>query len=113
MGFKLLHHALDVFLLRIAIALSIASSAQVNHDAHVQFIHFPLELRNFLFGDAALMAVDIDKGEFGALNWVLRHLEGGRWIVGFKTQFLSEKSSSSHQESKKNKGYFFHKIKGE
>jgi hypothetical protein len=26
---------------------------------------------------------------------------------------LSEKSSSSHQESKKNKGYFFHKIKGE
>jgi hypothetical protein len=26
---------------------------------------------------------------------------------------LSEKSSSDHQESKKNKGYFFHKIKVE
>jgi hypothetical protein len=26
---------------------------------------------------------------------------------------LSEKSSSYHQESKKNKGYFFHKIKVE
>ncbi len=113
MGFKFLHHALDVLLLGIAIALSIASSAQVNHDAHVQFIHFPLELRNFLFGDAALMAVDIDKGKFGALNWVLRHLERGWWIVGFKTQFLREKSSSDHQESGKKKSYFFHKIKGE
>ena len=113
MGFKLLHHALDVFLLRIAIALSIASSAQVNHDAHVQFIHFPLELRNFFFGDAALMAVDIDKREFGASYRMLRYLQRRRGIVGFKTQFLREKSSSDHQESKKNKGYFFHKIKGE
>ena len=113
MGFKLLHHALDVFLLGIAIALSIPSTTQVDHDAHIQFIHFSLQLRNFLFGDAALMAVDIDKGKFGALNRVLRHLQRRRRIVGFKTQFLREKSSSDHQESKKNKGYFFHKIKGE
>ncbi len=100
MGFKFLHHALDVLLLGIAIALPIASSAQVDHDAHVQFIHFSLKLVDFGFCDAALMAVDIDKWKFCPRDRMLRHLKRGRWIVGFKTHFLREKSRSDHQEGK-------------
>ena len=42
MGFKFLNHALDVFLLCIAIPLPKASTTQVDHNAHIQFIHFPL-----------------------------------------------------------------------
>ena len=100
MGFKFLHHALDVLLLGIAIALSIASTAQVDHDPHIQLVHLSLKLVNLGFVDAALMAVDIDEGEFCPSDRMLRHLECGRRIVGFKTHFLSEKSSSNHQESK-------------
>ena len=113
MGLKFLHHALDVLLLGIAIALPIASTAQVDHDAHIQLIHFSLELVDLGFVDTSLMAVDVDKGKFCPRDRMLRYLKRGRWIVGFKTHFLREKSSSYHQESKKKKSYFFHKIKGE
>ena len=97
MGFKFLHHALDVLLLGIAIALSIASSAQVDHDPHIQLVHFSPKLVDLGFVDAALMAVDVDKGKFCSRDRMLRHLERGWWIVGFKTHFLSEKSSTDHQ----------------
>ena len=113
MGFKLLHHALDVFLLCIAIALAEAPATQVDHDTHVQLIHFSTKLVNLGLVDASLVAVDIDKGKLRPCHKMLRHLERGRWIVGFKTHFLSEKSSTDHQESEKKKSYFFHKIKGE
>jgi len=113
MGFKFLHHALDVLLLGIAIALSITSTTQVDHDGHVELLHLCRELVNLGFVDAALMAVDIDKWKFCPRDRMLRYLKRGRWIVGFKTHFLCEKSSSNHQESKKKKRYFFHKIKGE
>ena len=112
MGFKFLHHALDVLLLGIAIALSIASTAQVDHDPHIQLVHLSPKLVDLGFVDAALMAVDVDKGKFCPRDRMLRYLERGWWIVGFKTHFLSEKSSTDHQESEKKKSYFFHKIKG-
>ena len=113
MGFKFLHHALDVLLLGIAIALSITSTTQVDHDAHIQLVHLSPKLVDLGFVDAALMAVDIDKGKFCPRDRMLRYLKRGRWIVGLKTHFLCEKSCSNQQESKKKKNYFFHKIKGE
>ena len=63
MGFKLLHHALDVFLLCIAIALPEAPSTQVDHDCHVELLHLSGKLIDLGFVDASLMAVDIDKGK--------------------------------------------------
>ena len=113
MGFKFLHHALDVLLLGIAIALSITSTTKVDHDPHIQLVHLSLKLVDLGFVDATLMAVDIDKWKFCPRDRMLRYLKRRRWIVGFKTHFLSEKSCSNHQESKKKKRYFFHKIKGE
>ena len=113
MGFKFLHHALDVFLLRIAISLPEAPTAQVDHDGHVELLHLCRELVDLGFVYTSLMAMDVDKGKFCPCDWMLRHLKRGRRIVGFKTHFLREKSSSYHQESKKKKRYFFHKIKGE
>ena len=89
MGFKLLHHALDVFLLGIAIALPIAAPAQVDHDGHVELLHLSGELIDLGFVDASLVAVDIDKGKLCSRHRMLRHLER-RWrIVGLKTHFLS------------------------
>lgn len=110
MGFKLLHHALDVFLLGIAIALSKASPTQVDHDGHVEFFHFSGELINLGFVDASLVAVDIDKGKFCSRYWMLRHLECGRRIVGLKTHFLGDKSTSAHQQGEKKKANCFHKF---
>ena len=63
MGFKLLHHALDVLLLCIAIALSKAPPTQVDHDGHVELLHLSGELIDLGFVDASLMAVDVDKGK--------------------------------------------------
>ena len=74
MGSKFLNHALDVFLLGIAIALTKAAAAQVDHDPHVQFVHFSAKLLDFFLGDAALMAVDINEWKFGSRDRMLRHL---------------------------------------
>ena len=59
MGFKLVHHRANVFLLRIAVALTKAPSTQVDHDAHVELVHFGSELIDFGLVDPALMAVDV------------------------------------------------------
>ena len=104
MGLKLVHHRADVFLLGVAIALTKAPSAEVDHDAHVELVHFGFELIYFGLVDSALMAVDVDKWKLGACYRMLGHLERGGWIVFFKAHFLSHAQTCSQANSQDDAG---------
>lgn len=88
MRFEFLHHIADVFLLCIAIPLTKASSTEVDHDAHIELVHFGAELIDFFLTDSSLMTVNVYKRKFCSGDWILGDLERGGWIVFLEAHFL-------------------------
>lgn len=99
MGFEFPHHGSDIFLLGIAVSLSETPATQIDHDPHIQLIHFRSKLIDFGLIDASLMAVNINEGKLCTGDGMLRNLERGGGIVFFKAHFLGLNYSCMEDKS--------------
>ena len=56
-------------------------SAEVDHDTHVEGVHFIDEFVQVLNGHGKLMIVNVDEREFGPCKVVFRNLECGNGVI--------------------------------